>query len=78
MFYRYDHINVDDGNVVTSTATRQVGDTEASIHTVGLNWYATEAVKVAANYVMLNTDNIQNAAGDDDGDAYVMRMQYVF
>lgn len=78
VFYRYDHINVDDGNVVTSTATRQVGDTEASIHTVGLNWYATEAVKVAANYVMLNTDNIENAAGDDDGDAFVMRMQYVF
>ncbi|MFZ3203365.1 MAG: OprO/OprP family phosphate-selective porin [Pseudomonas sp.] len=78
VFYRYDSITVEDDNIVTATATREVGDTEAQLHTVGVNWYANEAVKVAANYVMSSTDKITNNVGDDDGDAVVMRLQYVF
>ncbi len=78
VFYRYDHITVEDDNVLTATATREVGDTEAKLHTVGVNWYANESVKVAANYVTSSTDKITNTVGDDQGDAVVMRLQYVF
>ncbi|MBD9483753.1 OprO/OprP family phosphate-selective porin [Pseudomonas sp. PDM14] len=78
VFYRYDSFTVDDGNFTTSTAVRQVGDTEGKSHTIGVNWYANEAVKISANYVKASTDNINNEAGDDSGDGVVMRAQYVF
>lgn len=78
VFYRYDHIKVDDPNVVVATATRDVGDTKASTNTIGVNWYANEAVKVSLDYVHLSTDGIRNANGDDDGNGVVTRLQYVF
>ncbi|QIE91102.1 MULTISPECIES: OprO/OprP family phosphate-selective porin [Pseudomonas] len=78
VFYRYDSINVEDDNVTASTATRQVGDAEGKTHTLGVNWYANEAVKVSANYVKASADKVTNANGDDSGDGIVMRMQYVF
>ncbi|MFV3307716.1 OprO/OprP family phosphate-selective porin [Pseudomonas sp. NY15181] len=78
VFYRYDAITVDDENVTTSTATRQVGDAEGKTHTLGVNWYANEAVKISANYVKVNTENVTNENGDDSGDGMVMRLQYVF
>ncbi len=69
VFYRYDNIQVEESGVE---------DTEGKVHTVGLNWYANEAVKVSANYLKGKTDNVVNAAGDDDGDALSLRLQYVF
>eukprot|EP00659_Diplonema_papillatum_P000163 gene163-258_t len=78
VFYRYDNISVDDKNVVRNSATREVGDAKASLNTIGVNWYANEAVKVSANYLKVSTDKIQNANGDDSGDAIVARVQYVF
>ncbi|ERI51503.1 porin [Pseudomonas sp. AOB-7] len=78
VFYRYDNIKVEDDNVTVATATREVGDTKAKLHTVGVNWYVNDVVKVAANYVKAETDKITNNVGDDDGDAFVMRMQYAF
>ncbi len=78
VFYRYDSITVDDENVTTSTATRQVGDAEGNTHTLGVNWYANEAVKISANYVKASTENVTNENGDDSGDGMVMRLQYVF
>ncbi|GAC1031672.1 outer membrane porin OprP [Pseudomonas sp. No.21] len=78
IFYRYDSFTVEDDNFTVSTAVRQVGDTEGKSHTLGVNWYANEAVKVSANYVKASTDNVNNEAGDDSGDGVVMRMQYVF
>ncbi|SEM39924.1 phosphate-selective porin OprO and OprP [Pseudomonas sp. ok272] len=78
VFYRYDHISVDDENVVSKTATRDVGDAKANVNTIGLNWYANEAVKLSANYVNTKTDNITNNVGDDSGSAFVGRVQYVF
>ncbi|WMI97519.1 OprO/OprP family phosphate-selective porin [Pseudomonas chlororaphis subsp. aurantiaca] len=78
LFYRYDSIKVEDDNVVVSTATRQVGDTEGKAHTLGVNWYANEALKLSANYVKARTDNISNAVGDDTGSGMVMRAQYQF
>ncbi|MCP1480269.1 phosphate-selective porin OprO/OprP [Pseudomonas chlororaphis] len=78
VFYRYDNIKVDDENVVSSTSTREVGDAKASLNTIGVNWYANEAVKISANYIKVSTDNVTNNVGDDSGDALVARVQYVF
>ncbi len=78
LFYRFDSVTVDDGNVTASTPTRQVGDTGGKAHTIGVNWYANDLVKVSANYVKARTDKVQNLAGDDSGDGVVMRIQYAF
>ncbi|MDQ2473338.1 OprO/OprP family phosphate-selective porin [Pseudomonas aeruginosa] len=78
LFYRYDSIKVEDDNIVVDSATREVGDAKGKTHTLGVNWYANEAVKVSANYVKAKTDKISNANGDDSGDGLVMRLQYVF
>jgi phosphate-selective porin OprO and OprP len=57
------------------------------VHTLGVNWYANEAVKVSLNYLVSQSNEetvrLQNgrfAAGDDDddGQAITMRAQYVF
>lgn len=82
VFYRYDDFTVEDSNAVTSL-TRDAGDTEAKVHNLGVNWYVNEAVKLSGVYVMAKTDNVYNAAdgvrtGDDDGDGFVFRAQYVF
>lgn len=83
IFYRYDSLTVEDDNVVNPTikngiVTREVGDTEAQVHNLGVNWYANEAVRISATYVKATTDGISNDVGDDDGDGFVMRAQYVF
>lgn len=78
MFYRYDSLTVEDDNITTATATRDVGDAEAKVHTLGVNWYANEAVKITGAYLKAKTDNVTNRNGDDDGDGFVMRAQYVF
>ncbi|QZI69219.1 OprO/OprP family phosphate-selective porin [Pseudomonas protegens] len=78
VFYRYDNIKVDDKNIVAATATREVGDAKANMNTIGVNWYANEAIKVSANYIKVSTDKISNSVGDDSGDALVARVQYVF
>ncbi len=82
VFYRYDNITVDEtarlpaGAVAGLTAdTIEAG---AKVHTVGVNWYANESVKVAANYITAEADDLANTAGDDDGDAVTVRLQYLF
>ncbi|MDD0972794.1 OprO/OprP family phosphate-selective porin [Pseudomonas fontis] len=74
VFYRYDHLSADDDN----GAFANVGDIEGKVHNVGLNWYANEAIKLSGVYVKANVENAKNAAGDDSGDGFVMRAQYVF
>jgi len=69
LVYRYDNIKAEEASII---------DTKAKIHTVGVNWYANEAIKVSANYLMASTDNVVNAAGDDDGDGVSLRLQYAF
>lgn len=69
VFYRYDNLKAEEASVI---------DTKAKIHTVGVNWYANEAVKVSANYLKASTDNLVNSVGDDDGDALSLRLQYAF
>ena len=74
VFYRYDHLSVDDDN----GAFANVSDIEANVHNLGLNWYANESIKLSGTYVKAKVDNAQNANGDDDGDGFVLRAQYVF
>ncbi|HWD31892.1 OprO/OprP family phosphate-selective porin [Pseudomonas caricapapayae] len=74
VFYRYDHLSVDDDN----GAFADVSDVEAKVHNVGVNWYANESIKLSGVYVKSKVDNAENAVGDDSGDGFVMRAQYVF
>lgn len=84
VFYRYDDLSVeDDQNLGVATVDKST----ANVHTLGVNWYANEAVKLSLNYLMTKTDtetvSLQNtrvAAGatDDDGKAISLRAQYVF
>ncbi|WP_439859182.1 OprO/OprP family phosphate-selective porin [Pseudomonas sp. MBLB4136] len=69
LVYRYDNVKAEESGFV---------DTKGKVHTLGVNWYANESVKVAANYIKAKVDNTGNAAGDDDGDAVSLRLQYVF
>ncbi|UTW07187.1 OprO/OprP family phosphate-selective porin [Pseudomonas benzenivorans] len=83
VFYRYDDITVDETAVAPSNAgllglTADTAEASAKTHTLGVNWYANEAVKVSVNYLHTSVDDIVNANGDDDGDAISLRAQYVF
>lgn len=74
VFYRYDNISAEDDTVgIDPTA-----EVEGKMHNLGVNWYASEAVKVSGTYVKASVDNQTNAAGDDDGDGLIFRAQYVF
>lgn len=76
VFYRFDDIKVEDGNLVT--AADLSNERKAKSHTVGVNWYVNDAVKVSADYINVRTDNAENTVGDDGGSAIVTRLQYVF
>lgn len=76
VFYRFDDIKVEDGNLVATAD--QSDERKAKSHTVGVNWYVNEAVKVSANYINVRTDNNENTVGDDKGNAFNTRLQYVF
>lgn len=82
-------MTVEDDNITTASLTRDVGDAEVKVHNLGVNWYANEAVKISATYVKAKTDKVTNATaasggtpaartGDDDGDGFIVRAQYVF
>ncbi|MNC54379.1 Porin P precursor [compost metagenome] len=74
LFYRYDFLSTDDDNGEFA----EIGDVEGKVHNVGVNWYANDAIKVSAVYVKSNVENATNAEGDDSGDGFVTRVQYVF
>jgi phosphate-selective porin OprO/OprP len=97
VFYRYDDLSVEDDDVMVAgsgvvLAAIGVDETEAKVHTLGVNWYANEAVKLSLNYLMTETDEstvkmqgstvatnrFLNDNDDDDGQAITMRAQYVF
>jgi phosphate-selective porin OprO and OprP len=69
VFYRYDRANVEEHDFLDNTAR---------VQTVGVNWYANEAVKVSANYLMAKTSSVANYDDDTSGDALSLRLQYVF
>ncbi len=85
VYYRYDSLSVDNDVAVTAptpaattTFLREADDTSAKVHNVGVNWYANEAVKISGMYTKVKTDKITNREGDDSGDGFVIRAQYVF
>jgi phosphate-selective porin len=49
---------------------------EANTLTLGVNWYANSNLKLAVNYVKADTDLVIN--GEDDGNALVARLQFLF
>jgi phosphate-selective porin OprO/OprP len=69
VFYRYDRIKVEESDFI---------DNGVKGHTLGVNWYANEAVKVSGNYLKARAKGFENADGDKTGDAVSMRVQYVF
>ncbi|MBU3057024.1 OprO/OprP family phosphate-selective porin [Pseudomonas indica] len=74
VFYRYDNISVEDDTVGIDGSK----DVEGKVHNLGVNWYVNEAVKLSGAYVKAKVDNQENANGDDSGDGFVVRAQYVF
>ena len=74
VFYRYDNLSVEDDSVGIDASD----DVEAKVHNLGVNWYVNEAVKLSGVYVKADVDNQENANGDDSGDGFVVRAQYVF
>ena len=74
LVYRYDNLTVKND----MNRGGKFYDTEAKVHTVGVNWYANDAIRVSANYLKAKTDKVVNAANDDSGDAVSLRVQYVF
>lgn len=74
VFYRYDHLSMEDDNVGIDASK----DVEGKVHNLGVNWYVNDAVKLSGVYVKSSVDNAQNGNGDDDGDGMVFRAQYVF
>jgi phosphate-selective porin OprO and OprP len=51
----------------------ELGDTEATAYTVGLNWYATNNTRLGVNYTEGESD-----VNSDEGKEFRARMQYVF
>lgn len=74
VFYRYDTLSVEDDTVGIDATD----DVEAKVHNLGVNWYVNEAVKLSGVYVKAKVDNQENDNGDDSGDGFVVRAQYVF
>lgn len=83
VFYRFDNLEVQDDD--DNLGVAGIDTTTADIHTLGVNWYANEAVKVSLNYLMTKSDKdtvaVQKRAADaddDNGNALSLRAQYVF
>ncbi|WP_339522515.1 OprO/OprP family phosphate-selective porin [Pseudomonas sp. EA_35y_Pfl2_R111] len=93
VFARYENSEVDSdataipGNLgLAGVVAADTGDEfNASAMVVGVNYFATPAVRVSLNYIDYEVDNIDTVAvvggndkNEDDGKAIVGRLQYVF
>lgn len=78
VFYRHDRLAVDDPAVDEASSTQTPGTARARVHNLGLNWYASKAIRVSGMYVRAQLDNRRNEAGDSSGDGLVVRAQYSF
>lgn len=63
---RYSVLNAEDNNQ----------GVEAENIALGLNWFANTSVRISANYIMTEVDGAD--LNNDDGDAFMLRFQYVF
>ncbi|MFC3609248.1 OprO/OprP family phosphate-selective porin [Stutzerimonas tarimensis] len=77
LYYRYGRMDVEDDNLEVDE-TRTPGDASARLHTLGVNWYASESVRLGLMYVHARLERVTNEAGDDTGDGVVLRAQYTF
>jgi len=77
------------GNIIAGVAPMNVNDEfETSAMVVGVNYFPTKAVRMSLNYVDYQVDNVNTNANlvkngktykvEDDGQAIVGRLQYVF
>ena len=73
VFARYDFLDVSD-TALSPLVGISAGD--ASSITAGVNWYVNSDVKVALNYVHVETD--ETIDDEDSGDAIALRLQYLF
>lgn len=78
IFYRYDRLRVDDPAITEAGSAVTPNIARARVHNIGINWYASEAVRVSGMYVRARLDNRSNRMGDRDGDGMVVRAQYSF
>ncbi|RKZ84803.1 MAG: hypothetical protein DRR19_17270 [Candidatus Parabeggiatoa sp. nov. 1] len=51
---------------------------EAENIAFGLNWFANTSVRISANYIMTQLDGPGAKPDNDDGNAFMLRFQYVF
>lgn len=78
VFYRYDRLRVDDPAIDEPSDTRTPGTARAEVQNIGVNWYASEAIRVSGMYVRARLDNRTNGVGERGGDGMVLRAQYSF
>ena len=60
VFYRFDHVGVEDDDNLQGSAINTadaIDESSADVHTMGVNWYANEAVKIALNYSYVSADS---------------------
>lgn len=69
LFYRHDRLAVYDAAPAPSTAR---------VHTLGVNWYATAALRLSLSGSSARSDTTVNDAGDNSGQALGLRVQVVF
>lgn len=51
---------------------------EAENFALGLNWFANTSVRISANYIRTQLDGAGAKPDNDDGNAFLLRFQYVF
>jgi phosphate-selective porin OprO/OprP len=75
VYYRYDHLESDAELAISTVPSR---DNKAKVHNLGVNWYLNDNVRLSGMYVKTKVKNQENTNGDDSGDGFVARAQYVF
>jgi phosphate-selective porin OprO/OprP len=78
---RYDHVDLNDGDVVAPTTIDGVLGGKEDNWTIGLNWYVRSNFKLAANYVKVNSSRYNASASvhdyvDDDPSIIEFRAQF--
>lgn len=75
IFYRHDKLHVD-GEVGVIKKNRSQSD--ASVDTLGVNWYVTPKLRLSTNYLEAKTKGIVNDMGIDTGKALSIQTQFLF
>jgi len=78
---RYDHVDLNDGHLLTPTSIDGVLGGKEDNWTIGVNWYLRSNFKLAANYVKVNSQKYNPSASvhdyvDDDPSIIEFRAQF--